>query len=245
MRERWRNFENNQSEKAIMGNACNPKIVSIEITLWLLLAGITMSLSGCGGGPLRAYYYQDDQQYRYYETKADEVLLVSPVGKVGNATYRVREKGYPSLNERGELVWNSGLKPEPAASEIPNVSKPQWLPWGNWPLSQPDGAPKVQEPEPMVGYPPFTLLDVGVVKWNSDTADWDMAGYEIAPETGLCRVNALMWIPWFNESYADRPHDPFFKRCSCWHLVWAIPTWIVVDAFFLVGVPVGVMSGGG
>ena len=204
MRGHWLNFEDKQSQKSIMGNACNPKIVSIEITLLLLLAGITMSLSGCGGGPLRAYYYQDDQHYRYYETKADEVLLVSPDGKVGNATYRVRGKGYPSLNERGELVWNNGLKPEPV-----------------------------------------TLLDVGVVKWNADTADWDMAGYEIAPETGLCRVNALMWIPWFNESYADRPHDPFYKRRSCWHLVWAIPTWIVVDAFFLVGVPVGVMSGGG
>lgn len=50
MRGHWRNFENRQSEKAIVGSACNPKKVSIGITLWLLLAGITMSLSGCGGG---------------------------------------------------------------------------------------------------------------------------------------------------------------------------------------------------
>jgi hypothetical protein len=47
MRERWLNFENKQPEKAIVGSACNPKIVSIEITVWLLFAGITMSLSGC------------------------------------------------------------------------------------------------------------------------------------------------------------------------------------------------------
>ena len=47
MRGRWRNFENTQSEKAIVGSACNPKIVYIEVTLWLLLVGITMSLSGC------------------------------------------------------------------------------------------------------------------------------------------------------------------------------------------------------
>lgn len=47
MRGRWRNFENKQSQKAIVGSACNSKIVYIEVTLWLLLAGIMMSLSGC------------------------------------------------------------------------------------------------------------------------------------------------------------------------------------------------------
>jgi hypothetical protein len=33
---RWRNFENKRSEKAIKGNACNPKIGSITITLVML-----------------------------------------------------------------------------------------------------------------------------------------------------------------------------------------------------------------
>ena len=47
MRGRWLNFESKQSQEAIEGSAYNPKIVSIEITLWLLVAGITMSLSGC------------------------------------------------------------------------------------------------------------------------------------------------------------------------------------------------------
>ena len=47
MRSRWQNFENKQSQKAIVDSACNLKIVHIEVTLWLLLAGITMSLSGC------------------------------------------------------------------------------------------------------------------------------------------------------------------------------------------------------
>ena len=57
MRDLWRNLENKQSQKAIVGSACNSKIVYIEVTLGLLLAGITMSLSGCGG-PARTYYYQ-------------------------------------------------------------------------------------------------------------------------------------------------------------------------------------------
>jgi hypothetical protein len=246
----WPNFEDQQTEKAIVGSACNPKIGSIEITLWVLLAGITMSLSGCGSDPLRAYYYQDDQQYRYYEMKSGEVLLVSPNGQVGNATSIVRGGGYPSLNERGGLVWHKGREPEPLAQEISNVSKPQWFPWGNWPLSAPDSIPAAQIPRPNNG-PPITLSMVGATTWNPDTADWNMEGNEIAPETGLCRVNALMWAPWFKESYADKPHDPFFKRRSCWHLVWAIPTWTVVDAFYLVdvfflfGVSTGVMSGGG
>ncbi len=47
MRGRWRNFENTQSQKAIVGSACNPKIVYVEVMIGLLLAGITMSLSGC------------------------------------------------------------------------------------------------------------------------------------------------------------------------------------------------------
>ena len=33
-----------------MVSACNSKMVSIGISLWLLLAGITMSLSSCGSG---------------------------------------------------------------------------------------------------------------------------------------------------------------------------------------------------
>ena len=38
MRGHWPNFENKLSEKAIVGSACNPKKVSIGITLWLLTA---------------------------------------------------------------------------------------------------------------------------------------------------------------------------------------------------------------
>ena len=43
MRGCWRNFENKQAEKAIVGSACNPKRVSIGITLWLLTASLNNS----------------------------------------------------------------------------------------------------------------------------------------------------------------------------------------------------------
>lgn len=50
MRGCWRYFQNRHTEKAVVVSACNSKMVSIEITLWLLLAGITMSFSSCSGG---------------------------------------------------------------------------------------------------------------------------------------------------------------------------------------------------
>jgi FG-GAP-like repeat len=50
MREPWLNIENKQSEQAITGGGCNPKRAPIGITLGLLLAGITLLLSGCGSG---------------------------------------------------------------------------------------------------------------------------------------------------------------------------------------------------
>ena len=65
MRGRWRDFEHKHSEKAIVGSACNPKNVSIGITLCLLTARsqqmcgrilvlgcvflVAMTLSGCIG----------------------------------------------------------------------------------------------------------------------------------------------------------------------------------------------------
>ena len=162
----------------------------LEITLWLLLASITILLSGCGG-PLRAYYYEDDQRYRYYETKSDDVLLVSPTGQVGNVSFLVRSKGSPSISEDGQLFWNQMGQSEP-----------------------------------------FPLLMVGTTTWNADAADWNMAGYEIAPETGRCRPFALLVLP---ESYSDHPADNWFKKRSCLNLVWDVPVSILADVFFAVG----------
>lgn len=262
MRGRWRNLENKQSEKAIAGSACNPKKVSIGITLWLLLASITMSLSGCGGGPLRAYYFQDDQHYRYYETKSGDVLLVSPGGQVGNATSFVGGQGYPSIvredkylasgndpkpeppapeisevskakwfpwsiRENGHLVWNNGPKPEPPAPEVSEVSEAKWFPWGNFPLSPPTSEPAAQLPKPDYEASPSILPMVGTTTWKSDVADWDMAGYEIAPETGACKPYALSITA---ASFFPTPYEPFFKKRSCWNVLWDVPVSVLGDA---------------
>ena len=279
MRGCWRNFQNRQTEKAIVGSACNPKKVSIGITLWLLLAGITVSLSGCGGGPLRAYYYQDDQHYRYYETKSGEVLLVSPGGQVGIATSFVGGQGYPStrsedrhsasgndpkpeppppeisevskprwfpwgnlplesetsqaqwfpgsIREKEQLVWNNGPKPEPPVPQVSNVSNPKWFPWGNWPLSSPTSEPAAQSPKPKDEPPSFhTLSILGTTTWKSDRVDWDMAGYEIVPETGACKPYALS----VTAAALWTPYDPFFKKRPCWNMLWDVPVSILGDA---------------
>jgi hypothetical protein len=50
MRGLWQSFENKQSQKVIVGSARTSNKVSIGITFWVLLAGITVSLSSCGSG---------------------------------------------------------------------------------------------------------------------------------------------------------------------------------------------------
>jgi hypothetical protein len=278
MRGCWRNFQNRQTEKAIVGSTCNPKKVSIGITLWLLLAGITMSLSGCGGGPLRAYYYQDDQHYRYYETTSGDVLLVSPGGQVGNATHSVREQGYPSIRsedrssasgndpqpelpapeisegseaqwfpwsirEEGHLVWNNGPKPESLSPDVSNVSDPKWFPWGNWPLSSPTSKPAAQSSKPENEAPKFyTLPILGTTTWKSDKADWDMAGYEIAPETGACKPYALS----ITAAAFVTPYEPFYKKRPCWNSLWDVPASILGDALVasLIAMRIGLAFGG-
>jgi len=206
MRGRWLTIENKVSEQAIAGGACDPRIASMEFMLWLLLACITMSLSGCGGGPLRTYYYEDD---RYDETKSGGVLLVSPGGQVVDATSVVSQNGYPSIgSEDGSLAGNEGRKPKPPAPE----------------LSPPAGEPAADLPKPDDERPSGTL--VRTPAWKSDVADWDTSGYEIATGTGGCRPYMLSITV---ASFAE-PNDPSLKKRSCWNLLWDIPASFLIDA---------------
>jgi hypothetical protein len=52
--------------------------------------------------------------------------------------------------------------------------------------------------------------------------EWDMSGYDIAPETGCCEP----LIPLFGRLE--------YKRRSCWHRLWEVPTFAVL-------VPLGIV----
>jgi len=124
--------------RAIEGGVCDQRTVSIEITLWLLLACITMSLSGCGGGIHRAYYYEDD---RYDETKSGGVLPVGPGGQVVNATSVVSEEGSPSIisSEEGYSVENEGRELDPPGPEVWKSDVADWDMTGYEVVTEPGG----------------------------------------------------------------------------------------------------------
>lgn len=239
MHGHWRNVENKQVQKAIPGNAHHSKKVSIAFTLGLLLTGVTLSLSGCSGGP-RAYYQEDDAHYRYYETKSHEVLLVSPGGQMVNATSVVTENGYPSLrsNKDGSVVGNEDRKLALSEHEFLGVSEAQGPPWfireegyvvwnhglkpkppaqakrflwGNWPLSPPASEPVAQLPTP-AHEPPTLLPMVGTTTWKFEVADWDMAGYEIKDVIDP-ETDGCKRI--FLSSTSSRH--------SCWNRIWEVP----------------------
>lgn len=251
-------------------------VTSSRIVLGLLVTAVMIPLAACGGGPYRAYYYEDDHHYRFYESKSGDVLLVSPRGQIATATSVVTKSGYPSLQDPNDhapdlgerqtplrmdptisgpptsmwlpwtvqepgnvqVIWNSGARPDPSA---PKVSTPKWFPWGNWPLSPPQG-----EQGPSDVHPTSTILPTaGVTTWKADIGDWDMDRYDVASTTGSCRPYPISIT--MNTMY-PAPHDPFFKKRSCWNALWDVPASIGIDAlvgavFALVGITA--LSGAG
>ena len=257
-------------------------MTSSRIVLGFLVTAVTIPLAACGGGPYRAYYYEDGHYYRFYESNSDDVLLVSPHGQIATATSVVKKAGYPSLQspnnlapdlgerqtslgigptisgpststwlpwtaqEHGnaQVIWNSGARPDPSA---PKVSTPKWFPWGNWPLSPPQGEPVLGQGSSDV-HPTSTILPAaGVTTWKSDIGDWDMDRYDVAPTTGSCRPYPISITM---HAMYPAPHDPFFKKRSCWNALWDVPASIATDAlvgaaFACLGIMGGIALGGG
>lgn len=231
MQSPWPHFENNHSQKAIAGHAPHSKKVSIAVTFGLLLTGVAQSLSGCSVGS-RAYYEEDEEHFRYYLTKSDQVLLVSPGGHVVNATSVVKENGYPSLrtNKDRSVVGNEDRQPGLSEHEIPSISETQGPPWS----IREDGdvvwnhGPKPKPPDktssPQEGNEPLSspageagvLPMVGTTTWKSEVADWDMTDYEITTEG--CK-------------------DLFHERLkhTCWNLLWEVPLIVVNIALLPLG----------
>lgn len=252
------------------------RISASRIALGFLLAGVAIPLAACGGGPYRAYYYEDDRHYRFYESKSGDVLVVSPHGQIATATSVVEKAGYPSLQSlsdhapdlgerqtplridptisdspaftwlpwtaqeygNAQVIWNSGARPDPSA---PKVSTPKWFPWGNWPLPPPQSEPVLGQ-APSDVHPTSTILPAaGLTTWKSDIGDWDMDRYDVAPTTGSCRPYPISIT--MNAIY-PAPHDPFFKKRSCWNALWDVPASLATDA--LVGAAfafLGIMGG--
>jgi hypothetical protein len=255
MQGRWLHLENKQVQKAIPGNAHHSQKVSIAFTLGLLLTVVTLSLSGCSGGP-RAYYQEDDEHYRYYETKSHEVLLVSPDREVVNATSFVTENGYPSLSSNKDryVVGNEDRKPALFEHEILSVSEAQGPPWsireegyvvwnhglkpkppaqakrflwGNWPLSPPASEPVAQLPKPDLE-PPTLLPMVGTTTWKSEVADWDMAGYAIKDVIDPETSGCTRMIR-LDSTSQDARH-------SCWNRIWEVPAFVGITVIAVAAV---------
>lgn len=116
MRGRWRNFENKQSQKAIVGSACNSKIVYIEVTLGLLLAGITMSLSGCivayrdfPNATLESLPKNHEPKPLYYhaEPMAGTILVLIP--SLYPQFPQIDPIGQPGYHQVAQTLESSGL----------------------------------------------------------------------------------------------------------------------------------------
>jgi hypothetical protein len=116
MRSRWQNFENKQSQKAIVDSACNLKIVHIEVTLWLLLAGITMSLSGCvvtyrdfPNATLESLPKNHEPKPLYYhvEPMAGTILLLIP--SLYPQFSNIDPIGQPGYHQVAQTLEASGL----------------------------------------------------------------------------------------------------------------------------------------
>jgi hypothetical protein len=259
-------YKSSKSESMAQGSTesrtASSRMTASHLAQGFLLAGVAIPLAACGGGPYRAYYYEDDHHYRFYESKSGDVLLVSPHGQIAAATSVVRKAGYPSLQDpnnhapdlgdrqtplrmdptisgsststwlpwtaqehgNAQVIWNSGSRPDPSA---PKVSTPKWFPWGNWPLSPPQGGPILGQ-DPSDVHPTSTIIPIaGLTTWKSDIGDWDMDRYDVAPTTGSCRPYPISIT--MNAMY-PAPHDPFFKKRSCWNALWDVPASIATDA---------------
>ncbi|MGH7209001.1 MAG: hypothetical protein ACREIL_06430 [Nitrospiraceae bacterium] len=223
MRGRWLKIENKASEQAITGGACDPRIVSMEVTLWLLLACITMSLSGCGGGPPRAYFYESLSGDRFYETTAQKVEQVTD-------GQQVRESQVPVIlwvTTKGEVVDITaavGTTRFTQGAEFPVRESSEEQSRLLWALEDTNQGNAVEQRD-------ITSFMVKKVPWDAVKQDWDLSGFDIAPETGRCRPLTLnIQGPGRDFLGIGGPpsKDPSMKRRNCLHLMLDIPLKIMV-----------------
>jgi hypothetical protein len=185
----------------------------------LLLTGL---LTGCVGAP-RAYFYEGPSGDRFYETTSEKVEQIME----GQAVWETRVPGILWVTIRGEVVDITaavGTTKFVQANEFPFRESSEEQSRLLWRLRD-------TERDNLVEPRDITSFMVKKVSWNEVKQDWDLSGFEIAPETGRCRPItldlesfSLLSNP-LNESPSK---DPSMKRRNCLNLVWEMPLSIIV-----------------
>jgi hypothetical protein len=195
------------------------KPLRITYIAMLLLTGL---LTGCVGAP-RAYFYEGPSGDRFYETTSEKVEQIME----GQAVWETRVPGILWVTIRGEVVDITaavGTTKFVQANEFPFRESSEEQSRLLWRLRD-------TERDNLVEPRDITSFMVKKVSWNEVKQDWDLSGFEIAPETGRCRPItldlesfSLLSNP-LNESPSK---DPSMKRRNCLNLVWEMPLSIIV-----------------
>jgi hypothetical protein len=195
------------------------KPLRITYIAMLLLTGL---LTGCVGAP-RAYFYEGPSGDRFYETTSEKVEQIME----GQAVWETRVPGILWVTIRGEVVDITaavGTTKFVQANEFPFRESSEEQSRLLWRLRD-------TERDNLVEPRDITSFMVKKVSWNEVKQDWDLSGFEIAPETGRCRpitLNLESFSLLSNPLNESPSKDPSMKRRNCLNLVWEMPLSIIV-----------------
>ena len=163
-----------------------------SIAMGVVGASLVSGLIGCSD--LRAYFHWESTG-RFYETTTQNILWVTHRGEVVNLTSAVGTNHF--------LETDSGYPKRETDAETARLI------WSEW--------DDVKDKPTEVDIPPFMI---GKVAWMAERNDWDLSGYDIAPETGRC---ARVSLEGTLGKEKPSPRDPVQKRHNCLNLLWEIP----------------------
>jgi hypothetical protein len=213
---------------------CSMKPLQITYIAMLLLTGL---LTGCVGAP-RAYFYEGLSGDRFYETTSEKVEQIME----GQAVWETRVPGILWVTTRGEVVDITaavGTTKFVQAKEFPfreSSEEQSRLLWGL----------RDTERDNLVEPRDITSFVVRKVPWNEVKQDWDLSGFDIAPETGRCApITVNLKSPFLLSSpFGESPSkDPSMKRRNCLNLVWELPlAEIIITPIVYVGLTLGPLA---
>ena len=165
-------------------------------------AALVSGLIGCSGPHS---YYHWESGGRFYETTTQNILWVSDRGEVVNLTSAVGTEHF--------LITRFGYPKRETDAETARLI---WSEWEN----VPDHHTVVD----------ITSFMIGKVAYMAERHDWDLSGYDIAPETGrYARVSPAGILG----NVKPSPRDPVLKRHNCFDLLWEIPVGFLLFVPFM------------